>query len=81
MTDTVLITAHGISETERQRLESAGKTLIDTTCPLVMRAHDAAQRLQREGRHVLVIGRRGHVEVQGVIEDLLSYEVVQGRKK
>src|SRR5271155_2576511 len=30
----VLITAHGISERERQRLENAGKRLIDTTCPL-----------------------------------------------
>src|SRR5207244_4023093 len=35
MTDTVLITAHGISDKERGRLEQAGKRLIDTTCPLV----------------------------------------------
>src|SRR5437762_1029214 len=42
VTDTVLITAHGISNRERQRLESAGKKLLDTTCPLVRRAHDAA---------------------------------------
>jgi len=73
----VLITAHGISQRERRRLEEAGKNLIDTTCPLVTRAHDAAQRLQAEGCFVLVIGRRGHVEVQGIIEDLTDYEVVQ----
>jgi len=42
-----------------------------------MRAHQAAQKLQGEGRHVLVIGRRGHVEVQGIIEDLHSFDVVQ----
>jgi len=77
VTETVLITAHGISETERRRLENAGKQLVDTTCPLVRRAHDAAQKLQREGYHVLVIGRRGHVEVQGVIEDLHDFDVVQ----
>ena len=76
-TDTVLITAHGISDRERARLESAGKTLLDTTCPLVARAHDAAQKLQREGYHVLVIGRRGHVEVQGIIEDLSDFDVIQ----
>src|SRR5262249_59809540 len=75
---TVLITAHAISNRERARLENAGKTLLDTTCPLVARAHDAAQRLQREGYHVLVIGRRGHVEVQGIIEDLESFDVIQG---
>lgn len=76
-TETVLITAHGISNRERQRLESAGKRLLDTTCPLVARAHDAAQKLQRDGYHVLVIGRRGHVEVQGIIGDLTSFDVLQ----
>lgn len=77
VTDTVLITAHGISETERRRLAANGKQLLDTTCPLVRRAHDAAQKLQRDGYHVLVIGRRGHVEVQGIIEDLHSFDVIE----
>ena len=77
VTDTVLITAHGVSDRERQRLEAAGKQLVDTTCPLVQRAHDAAQKLQRDGYHVLLIGRRGHVEVQGIIEDLASFDVIQ----
>jgi 4-hydroxy-3-methylbut-2-enyl diphosphate reductase len=76
-TPLVLITAHGVSETERRRLEEAGKQLVDTTCPLVARAHDAAQKLQAEGYHVLLIGKRGHVEVQGVIEDLHSFDVIQ----
>jgi 4-hydroxy-3-methylbut-2-en-1-yl diphosphate reductase len=76
MTDSVLITAHGISAKERVRLTRAGKQLIDTTCPLVTRAHDAAQKLQADGCHVLVIGKRGHVEVQGIIEDLRSFDVI-----
>src|SRR5207302_10107064 len=77
LTDTVLITAHGVSQVERQRLQAAGKRLVDTTCPLVTRAHQAAQKLQADGYHVLVIGRRGHVEVQGIIEDLRSFDVLQ----
>ena len=77
VTDTVLITAHGVSRKERRRLEQAGKRLIDTTCPLVTRAHDAAQRLQREGYHVLVIGKPGHVEVQGIVEDLDDFTILQ----
>jgi 4-hydroxy-3-methylbut-2-en-1-yl diphosphate reductase len=77
VTDTVLVTAHGISERERQRLLAAGKVLIDTTCPLVTRAHQAAQRLQADGFHVLIVGRRGHVEVQGIIEDLRSFDVIE----
>ena len=46
-TPSVLITAHGISDRERERLESAGKRLVDTTCPLVTRVHQAAQASRR----------------------------------
>lgn len=76
----VLITAHGISERERERLEEAGKHLIDTTCPLVRLVHEAAQRLAAEGYFVIVLGRRGHVEVQGIVEDLAQYEIVSQRE-
>lgn len=75
-TPRVLITAHGISQIRRRRLKAAGKRLIDTTCPLVRRLHEAAQSLAAEGYFVLVIGRPGHVEVQGVVEDLADYEIV-----
>jgi 4-hydroxy-3-methylbut-2-en-1-yl diphosphate reductase len=75
-TDDVLITAHGISDAERRRLEQAGKRLIDTTCPLVERVHRIARKLASEGYHMLVIGRPNHVEVAGIIEDLNSYDVV-----
>ncbi len=73
----VLITAHGISDRQRLLLESAGKTLIDTTCPLVARAHQAASALQAQGYHVLVIGRKAHVEVRGIIGDLASVNVIE----
>ena len=76
-TPAVMITAHGVSDRERQRLIDAGKSLIDTTCPLVERAHQAARKLQAEGRHVLVIGRRGHVEVRGIVDDLISYDIIE----
>jgi 4-hydroxy-3-methylbut-2-enyl diphosphate reductase len=75
-TQQVMITAHGISDRERTRLLGAGKQLIDTTCPLVTRVHKAAQQLARAGRHVLVIGRPGHVEVQGIVEDLPHCTVI-----
>lgn len=77
VTETVLITAHGISDKERRRLEAAGKVIVDTTCPLVARAHQAAQGLQRDGYFVIVVGRRGHVEVQGIVEDLREFAVVE----
>ena len=71
-TPRVLITAHGVSDKERMRLNSHGKELIDTTCPLVRRAHDAAMKLAAEGRHILLSGKPGHVAVQGIVEDLES---------
>jgi 4-hydroxy-3-methylbut-2-enyl diphosphate reductase len=77
-TTRVLITAHGVSDAERSRLIAAGKELIDTTCPLVVRAHRAATTLANEGRHVVVIGKRGHVEVRGLVGDLPSFTIVQG---
>jgi 4-hydroxy-3-methylbut-2-en-1-yl diphosphate reductase len=76
-TSAVLVTAHGISDREREWLESAGKRLVDTTCPLVMRVHQAAQTLEAEGYHVLVIGRRGHVEVEGIVGDLDHSDVIE----
>jgi 4-hydroxy-3-methylbut-2-enyl diphosphate reductase len=75
-TEEVLITAHGISDHERNRLQQAGKKLIDTTCPLVSRVHRAAQTFDRQDYLVLVIGRPGHVEVSGIVEDLTDYVVV-----
>ncbi|QDV34604.1 4-hydroxy-3-methylbut-2-enyl diphosphate reductase [Tautonia plasticadhaerens] len=75
-TPLVLITAHGVSDAERRRLEAAGKGLIDATCPLVRRVHEAARALEAEGRHVLLIGKPGHVEVRGVVEDLGRCDVI-----
>jgi 4-hydroxy-3-methylbut-2-enyl diphosphate reductase len=76
-TPLVMITAHGVSDRERQRLQQSGKQLIDTTCPLVDKVHRAAELLADEGRHVLIIGRPGHVEIQGIVEDLASGDVVE----
>jgi 4-hydroxy-3-methylbut-2-enyl diphosphate reductase len=51
-------------------LEEAGKQLIDTTCPLVRRVHQAAMGLIDRSYYVVVIGNPQHVEVQGIVEDL-----------
>jgi 4-hydroxy-3-methylbut-2-enyl diphosphate reductase len=72
----VLVTAHGISLATRQRLEAAGKTLHDTTCPLVRRVHKTALHYHKLGYTVIVVGRPGHVEVEGLVGDLTRYRVV-----
>lgn len=72
----VLVTAHGISQSTRRRLEQAGKTLHDTTCPLVRRVHKTALHYHKSGYTVVVVGRHGHVEVEGLVGDLERYRVV-----
>ncbi len=75
-TEKVLITAHGVSDRERKRLEARDHDLIDTTCPLVKRIHEAARNLHREGYLVIVIGKPGHVEVNGIVGDLEHFRIV-----
>ena len=71
---TVLVTAHGISETYRARLE--GKTIVDTTCPLVTRVHKMARRYHQLGFQLVLVGKPGHVEVLGITEDYPDTEVL-----
>jgi len=77
-TRNVVITAHGLSDKERRTLEASGKTLIDTTCPLVSRVHQLARGLQEQGYFIVVAGRRDHVEVKGIVGDLERFAIVEG---
>jgi len=75
-TESLVITAHGVSDKERQILVKRAKTVYDTTCPLVRKVHQQAQAFAAQGYFVLVIGRSGHVEVQGIVGDLTDYAVI-----
>src|SRR5215471_12939876 len=76
-TSNVVITAHGLSDKERRTLEASGKRLIDTTCPLVSRVHQIAKGLQEQAYFVVVVGRKDHVEVRGIVGDLERFAVVE----
>ena len=54
-----------------------GFELHDAACPLVQRVHKALAKLVAEGRYPVVIGQTGHVEVRGLVGDLLEYAIVQ----
>jgi 4-hydroxy-3-methylbut-2-enyl diphosphate reductase len=69
-TPVAMITAHGVSNRVRHQLAAAGKQILDTTCPLVRKAHAAALELAAENRFVLVVGKPDHVEVRGLTGDL-----------
>lgn len=75
-TEMVMITAHGASNRTKVRARESGLKLRDATCPLVHHAHKQVRQLVEDGYHPVVIGRRGHVEVRGLTEDLSEHDVV-----
>jgi 4-hydroxy-3-methylbut-2-en-1-yl diphosphate reductase len=76
-TERVLLTAHGTADRVRLRLQEEGYRIHDAACPLVLRVHLALRKLAAEGRHPVIIGQRGHVEVRGLVGDLHSYTIVE----
>lgn len=75
-TPTVMITAHGASELRRQSVRERGLRVLEATCPLVLVAHRALSNLVEQGFHPVIIGKRDHVEVRGMTEDLAVFDVV-----
>ena len=75
-TATVMITAHGASERALNTARNHGLNLLEATCPLVRVAHRSLQKLVADGFHPVVIGKRDHVEVRGLTEDLAAFDVV-----
>jgi 4-hydroxy-3-methylbut-2-enyl diphosphate reductase len=75
-THTVMITAHGTSWKTMRTVRDSGFNIVEATCPLVHVAHRAVAKLVDEGFHPVIIGKRGHVEVRGLTEDLAEFDVV-----
>ena len=75
-TATVMVTAHGASERAKDRTRALGLNVLEATCPLVHLAHRAVARLVAAGFHPVIIGKRDHVEVRGLTEDLKSFDIV-----
>ena len=75
-THRVMVTAHGASERTLATTRALGLDVVEATCPLVHVAHRAVRALVRDGYHPVIIGRRDHVEVRGLTEDLDDFDVV-----
>src|SRR5262245_2648172 len=63
----VIFSAHGVSPAVRNEARERGLVALDATCPLVTKVHLEALRYAREGYTILLIGHRGHVEVEGTL--------------
>jgi 4-hydroxy-3-methylbut-2-enyl diphosphate reductase len=75
-TRTVMITAHGASDAAMGRVRQRGLKVMEATCPLVHVAHRTVAKLVRDGYHPVIVGKREHVEVSGMTEDLAEFDVV-----
>jgi len=64
---TVIFSAHGVPQSVRQEAERRGLRVFDATCPLVTKVHSEVLRLRAAGREVVMIGHRGHPEVEGTM--------------
>ncbi len=65
--DIVVTGAHGISPRVEEELRSRQLTIVNTTCPFVLRAQKVAQRLARSGFLVIIYGDANHPEVKGIL--------------
>jgi len=61
----IIFSAHGVSSSIMKKAEELGLRTIDATCPLVSRVHRRVTRLNKIGYDVLVLGHKGHPEVEG----------------
>jgi 4-hydroxy-3-methylbut-2-en-1-yl diphosphate reductase len=64
---TVIFTAHGISPEVRRRAREKGLTIVDATCPDVMKTHDLIREKVAEGYEIIYVGKHGHPEPEGAI--------------
>ena len=64
---TVVFSAHGVSQAVRREAESRGLKVFDATCPLVTKVHVEVAKMRDKGREIIMIGHRGHPEVEGTM--------------
>ena len=64
---TVIFSAHGVSKAVREEAIARGLKIFDATCPLVTKVHLQVGRMGKDGREIIMIGHKGHPEVEGTM--------------
>jgi 4-hydroxy-3-methylbut-2-en-1-yl diphosphate reductase len=67
---TLVFSAHGVSQAVRREAQARGFSIYDATCPLVTKVHVEVAKLHKEGYEFLMIGHKGHPEVEGTMGQL-----------
>jgi 4-hydroxy-3-methylbut-2-en-1-yl diphosphate reductase len=63
----VIFSAHGVSQAVRREAETRSLQVFDATCPLVTKVHVEVAKKRGQGREIIMIGHRGHPEVEGTM--------------
>lgn len=63
----VVFSAHGVSKAVQKDAADRGLQVFDATCPLVTKVHIEVSRMRAAGREIIMIGHRGHPEVEGTL--------------
>lgn len=71
----VIFSAHGVSKAVQNEARRRGLSVFDATCPLVTKVHMEVTRYSRKGIETILIGHRGHPEVEGTMG---QYDTSQG---
>ena len=75
---TVIFSAHGVSKAIRIEAESRGLTTFDATCPLVTKVHIEVAKMRQAGMEIVMIGHKGHPEVEGTMGQVEGVPSEQG---
>jgi 4-hydroxy-3-methylbut-2-enyl diphosphate reductase len=67
---TLVFSAHGVSRAVQQEARARGFHIFDATCPLVTKVHVEVAKLHKEGYEFIMIGHKGHPEVEGTMGQL-----------
>ncbi|HET7793704.1 MAG TPA: 4-hydroxy-3-methylbut-2-enyl diphosphate reductase [Rhizobacter sp.] len=67
---TLVFSAHGVSQAVRKEADARGFSVFDATCPLVTKVHVEVAKLHKEGYDFIMIGHKGHPEVEGTMGQL-----------
>ncbi len=65
--NTVVFSAHGVSQAVRAEAGTLGLTVFDATCPLVTKVHVEVAKMRADGREIIMVGHKGHPEVEGTM--------------
>ena len=67
---TLIYSAHGVSKAVQEEAAQRGFRVFDATCPLVTKVHKEVARLDKQDYEIIMIGHKGHVEVEGTMGQL-----------